>query len=73
MYSYSDATGVFAGASVEGSVVAPRGDTNNSFYGKKVTPTEILQSNVQPPATAKQLEKVLTRIGKGATHNPARS
>jgi lipid-binding SYLF domain-containing protein len=65
MYSYAEANGVFAGASIEGSVVAPRGDVNNSFYGKKVNPTMILQGQVQPPATAQPLITTLNKVAGG--------
>jgi lipid-binding SYLF domain-containing protein len=51
-------------------VIAPRGDTNNSFYGKKVTPSEILGGKVPPPAAAAPLMKELNYAGKGATKNP---
>ena len=71
MYSYSESDGVFAGASIEGSIVAPRDDVNNNFYGKKVTSAEILQGKVQPPAAANRLEKALAYVGKGAIHNAA--
>ncbi|HEY2801213.1 MAG TPA: lipid-binding SYLF domain-containing protein [Chthoniobacterales bacterium] len=72
MYSYAESDGVFAGASIEGSVVSPRDDANNNFYGKKVTSADILQGKVQPPATANRLEKALTYVGKGAIHNASR-
>ncbi len=66
VYSYSDATGVFAGVSIEGSVIAPRGDVNNDFYGKKVDPTMILAGQVQPPAAANPLMTVLNKVAGGA-------
>jgi lipid-binding SYLF domain-containing protein len=70
MFSYAESDGVFAGASIEGSVVAPRTDVNNQFYGKKVTASQILQGKVQTPTAAAPLEKELAYAGKGAIHNP---
>jgi SH3 domain-containing YSC84-like protein 1 len=69
MFSYAESNGVFAGASLEGSVVAPRGDVNNKFYGQNVTPSQILQGKVQPPSAAQPLEKELSYVGKGAVKN----
>jgi lipid-binding SYLF domain-containing protein len=40
--SYSRAKGLYAGVSLEGAVVAARNDLNRAYYGKKVTPTDIL-------------------------------
>lgn len=40
--SYARAKGLYAGVSVEGAVVATRGTLNTAYYGKEVTPTDIL-------------------------------
>jgi lipid-binding SYLF domain-containing protein len=40
--SYSLSKGLYAGASLEGAVVATRGSLNQAYYGKEVTPTDIL-------------------------------
>ena len=63
MFSYAASDGVFAGLSVEGSVIAPRGSTNDSYYGKSVTPSDILSGKVQPPASATVLTNVLNSFG----------
>jgi SH3 domain-containing YSC84-like protein 1 len=63
MFSYAESNGVFAGASVEGSVIAPRDDVNNKYYGRQVTPKEILAGNVQPPASADRLITLLKNLG----------
>ena len=63
MYSYAASNGVFAGMSLEGSVIAPRGDMNNTFYGKQVTPADILTGKVTPPASAAPLMTVLHSVG----------
>ena len=62
IYSYAQSNGVFAGLSLEGSVIAPREDMNRKFYGKKVTPSEILAGKVQPPAAADPLMVVLHSV-----------
>ena len=63
MFSYAESSGVFAGASVEGSVIAPRGDVNNKFYGKEVTPQQILSGQVQAPSSATPLMTLLHSLG----------
>ena len=40
--SYSRAKGLYAGVSLEGAVVATRGALNKAYYGKEVSPTDIL-------------------------------
>ncbi len=67
MFSYAESNGVFAGASLEGSVVAPRGDVNNNFYGQQVTPTQILQGKVPTPAAAKPLITELNKVAGGGS------
>lgn len=62
IYSYAQSNGVFTGLSLEGSVIAPREDMNRKFYGKKVTPSEILAGKVQPPAAADPLMVVLHSV-----------
>lgn len=50
---YSRSKGLFAGISFDGSVVNPRKAKNTAFYGKDVTPTDILiRRNVSNPAGA---------------------
>lgn len=49
-YTYSHAKGVFAGAGLHGSTFMVRGEMNCQFYGRKVTPDEILSGQVAPPS-----------------------
>jgi SH3 domain-containing YSC84-like protein 1 len=63
MFSYAESNGVFAGASLEGSVIAPRDDMNNKFYGKEVTPNQILSGQIQPPGSATPLMTLLRSLG----------
>ena len=59
VYTYSKSQGLFAGASLEGTVLVTRGKTNDAYYGRPVTPQEILARRVAPPAGARPLENVL--------------
>jgi SH3 domain-containing YSC84-like protein 1 len=61
VYSYSRSQGLFAGASLEGTVVATRDEANAQYYGKAVAPQDILSGKVRVPAGAKKLQKVLAR------------
>jgi lipid-binding SYLF domain-containing protein len=48
-YTYSHAKGMFAGVGLHGSTILVRGDMNSRFYGREVSPMEILNGHVQPP------------------------
>jgi lipid-binding SYLF domain-containing protein len=60
VYTYSRSQGLFAGASLEGTIIATRNETNASYYGRAVTPGEILHGRVKTPAGARRLQKVLS-------------
>jgi len=59
VYTYSRSQGLFAGVSLEGTVIAARDETNAEYYGRSVTPGQILSGKVKVPAGAKKLQKVL--------------
>jgi len=61
VYTYSRSQGLFAGVSLEGTVLVSRDDTNREFYGRQVTPSDILSGKVKPPKGAQSLLKVLSR------------
>ena len=61
MYTYSRSQGLYAGVSLEGTVVYTRDDANAEFYGKPVTSREILSGSVPPPAGAQKLLKFLSK------------
>jgi lipid-binding SYLF domain-containing protein len=61
MYTYSRSQGLFAGVSLEGTVIATRDRVNAAYYGEPVSPREILTGKVQPPAGAQKLLAVLSR------------
>ena len=51
--SFSRAQGLYGGISVDGSVIAVRDGWNSAYYGKSVTPTDILvQGTVSNPHAA---------------------
>lgn len=66
MYSYSKTKGLFGGMSVEGSVIAERGDANRIAYGDNLTAKQILTGTFDPPDWAYHLIDVLD----GATSLP---
>ena len=61
VYTYSRSQGLFGGVSLEGTVVATRSDANAQYYGRSVTPGEILSGKVKVPAGARPLQKALAR------------
>ncbi|KAJ1554253.1 hypothetical protein HK096_004396, partial [Nowakowskiella sp. JEL0078] len=78
IYTYSKNQGLFAGLSLEGSVIVARNDANADFYHRKVTPKDLLSGFIEPPTIAEPLYRALNfRFGPGvhsaiptfATHN----
>jgi lipid-binding SYLF domain-containing protein len=43
-------------------VIATRDGANQEYYGRKVTPEEILSGHVKPPASADWLRQELARF-----------
>ena len=59
IYSFALSKGLYAGVSMEGSVVSTRDDWNTAYYGKPVTPADILVLNsVGNPGSAELRETV---------------
>lgn len=67
MYTYSRSQGAFAGVSLEGTVIAARDGANEEYYGRKVTPAEILGGQAKPPAGADKLVHALEAATRQAT------
>ncbi len=65
VYTYSISQGLFAGASLEGTVVMTRDEANTEYYGRPVSPRMILAGNIAPPPTAHRLAKVLAEAESG--------
>ncbi|CEP17431.1 hypothetical protein [Parasitella parasitica] len=59
IYSYSKTRGLFAGVSLEGSVVVSRGDANEKLYGQRVTAKQLLNGTIPPPPEADALYRAL--------------
>jgi lipid-binding SYLF domain-containing protein len=59
IYTYSRTQGLFAGVSLEGTVIGTRNDANAAYYGRQVTPDEILSGKVAPPSGARRLHQAL--------------
>ena len=59
VYTYSRSQGLFAGVSLEGTVIATRNEANAKYYGSPVTPEQILAGYATPPAGTFELHKVL--------------
>jgi len=61
VYTYSRSQGLFAGASLEGTILIAQSDKNASYYGGPVTPEQILSGRVPPPPNARQLVATLSQ------------
>ncbi|KAF0436576.1 DUF500-domain-containing protein [Gigaspora margarita] len=59
VFSYSKTKGLFAGVSIEGSVIIERKDANAKLYHRKVTAKELLSGQVPPPPQADVLYRAL--------------
>ena len=61
IYTYSRSQGIFAGVSLEGTVIATRYQANEEYYGKPAFPGDILAGDMKPPAGAQKLIDVLSK------------
>ncbi|KAF9242643.1 DUF500-domain-containing protein [Melanogaster broomeanus] len=59
MFSYSKSKGLFAGVSLEGTVLIERKDANRDFYGSAVPARDILGGRVPPPEVASRLYEII--------------
>jgi lipid-binding SYLF domain-containing protein len=59
IYTYSRSKGLFAGAAVEGAVIATDRSDNARYYGRQVYAREILRGEERPPHGAHVLESAL--------------
>jgi len=62
IYTYSRSQGIFAGISLEGTVIATRYEANEEFYGKPVYTSDILSGAAKPPAAAQKLIETLSKF-----------
>lgn len=61
VYTYSRSQGLFAGVSLEGTVVGTRDDANTKYYGRKVKAGDILAGKVKAPKGSANLIKLLSK------------
>jgi len=61
VYTYSRSQGLFAGISLEGTVIGTRNDVNAAYYGRSVSAGEIVSGKVAPPPGAKRLLQLLAK------------
>ena len=59
VFSYSKTKGLFAGVSVEGSVLVERREANRKFYGNNCKARQILSGKVSPPQACAPLMRIL--------------
>lgn len=70
IFSYSKTKGLFAGVSLEGSVLIERRDANEKLYNARVTARQLLEGAVRAPPAADPLMRVLnTRVFSGSAFN----
>ena len=66
IFSYSKTKGLFAGVSLEGSILVERRDANEKLYNSRITARQLLEGGVRPPPAAEPLMRVLnSRIFSG--------
>jgi lipid-binding SYLF domain-containing protein len=61
IYTYSRSKGLFAGASIEGAVIATQKTANTRYYGRRVRANDILTGRVAAPSRARVLRATLGR------------
>ncbi|KAL8951334.1 MAG: hypothetical protein Q9222_002699 [Ikaeria aurantiellina] len=59
VFAYSKTKGLFAGVSLEGSILIERRDANEKLYNSRITAKQLLQGGVRPPPSAEPLMRVL--------------
>lgn len=64
-YSYSISKGLYAGISLQGSVIATRDDLNRKFYGQDLNASALLSGTVDQPTAARPLYEALDRVTHG--------
>ncbi|EPS41982.1 hypothetical protein H072_4070 [Dactylellina haptotyla CBS 200.50] len=70
IFSYSKTKGLFAGVSLEGSVILERRDANKKFYGTNCKAATLLAGSVPQPTEADALYRVLnSKVFRGGNGN----
>ena len=60
--SYSQSSGVYAGANLEGSKLSADQDTMHNIYGENASLQNLLNGQIQPPASAEQFLSALRHV-----------
>lgn len=68
IFSYSKTKGLFAGVSLEGSVLVERRDANAKLYNARVTASQLLGGSIPPPPGAEPLMRVLQSRAFSGVH-----
>jgi SH3 domain-containing YSC84-like protein 1 len=71
IYQVVDAQGAFAGVSLDGYVIGARGERNRSYYGRPVTPREILLDGTAPARPAPALSIALAPRSRQSSDSSA--
>lgn len=66
--SYARAKGLYGGVSLEGAVITPRDGLNTAYYGKAVTPSDVLIMRTATNPHADSLVQALDRAAPPAAH-----
>ena len=67
VFSYSETKGLFAGVSLEGSMLVERKDANEKLYNSRVSARQLLGGSIRPPPSAAPLLNILnSRAFSGA-------
>jgi hypothetical protein len=67
VFAYSKTKGLFAGVSLEGSVLMERKDANEKLYNRRVTASQLLGGTVEAPIEAEPLMRILNaRVFSGS-------
>jgi lipid-binding SYLF domain-containing protein len=61
IYTYSRTKGLFAGAALEGAIIATEKRENARYYGRPILAREILFGEIRPPQGARILQSALER------------
>jgi len=59
---YSRSKGVYGGVDISGAVIKPSGDYNRAYYGKAVSPIDIIVRGSVHPSPAPELMKKVTKL-----------
>jgi hypothetical protein len=71
IYTYSISKGLFAGVSLEGSVINERSAVNERHYAKQVRVAQLLAGEVPPTAAAAKLHAALNALDNDRDDEPA--